>query len=798
LRNSQKELQTIMDTAPVAVTWSDINGNRQYINRAFHELFGYALEDIPTTTDFRRLAFPKATDLDAYTAQVIKQRELLEQGGKAVPMEVTLTCKDGSIRHVKEVGAIASSKRMAIYTDLTERKRMEEELRASREQLQTIMDATPVPVSWSDTETREIQYINKKFTELFGYTLEDISTVDDWRRMAYQEQAEYKKVVSSMPAVVDAHKHGEHVPNLERVITCKDGSTRFVQVSGVYAANKLVVIFTDLTEQKRVEESLRESENKFRDLAEKSPVGVYLIQDGLYRYVNGRFVGIHGYTIEELIDKKGMLDLAPPEDRQKIFAEIQRRFKGEVESLQYESRIVTKEGEIKNVVIYVSDTIYRGKPATIGTLLDITEQKRAEDALRESENKFRDLVEKSPVGVYLIQDNLYRYVNSRFAGIHGYTIEELVNKKGPLDFSLPEDVPKMRDNVKKGLRGAGGSFKTEFRILTKQREIKNVEVYGTHTIYQGKPAIVGTLLDITEQKRADGMLMDLFKDLEKKNTELETTYDELKESQRKIVQQEKMASIGQLAAGIAHEINNPVGFVMSNINSMGKYSERLSQFIKIQSEAVERLSKQEGDTAAVLDDLHKKRRALKIDYVANDFMKVVKESLEGTERVKRIVQDLKTFSHKDEDEHKPDDINEGIESTVNVVWNELKYKANVKKKYGKIPLTKCNLGQLNQVFMNLLINAVQSIEERGEISIKTERKDGDIVVAISDTGSGIPEDKISRIFEPFFTTKEVGKGTGLGLSIAYDIVKKHNGEILVASEIGKGTTFTVTIPIVER
>jgi len=290
----------------------------------------------------------------------------------------------------------------------------------------------------------------------------------------------------------------------------------------------------------------------------------------------------------------------------------------------------------------------------------------------------------------------------------------------------------------------------------------------------------------------------LLKDLEKNNIELAKTYDELRESQQKIIQQEKMASIGQLAAGVAHEINNPVGFVMSNINSMGKYSERLSQFIKIQSEAIDRLSKQEGDAAVVLDDLHEKRRALKIDYVANDFINVVKESLEGAERVKRIVQDLKTFSHKDDDEHRPGDINEGIESTINVVWNELKYKANMKKEYGKIPLTKCNLGQLNQVFMNLLINAVQAIEERGEISVKTEHRDGDIVISISDTGSGIQEDKINRIFEPFFTTKEVGKGTGLGLSIAYDIVKKHNGEIMVASEIGKGTTFTVTLPIVER
>ncbi|OGW22673.1 MAG: hypothetical protein A2077_07770 [Nitrospirae bacterium GWC2_46_6] len=168
------------------------------------------------------------------------------------------------------------------------------------------------------------------------------------------------------------------------------------------------------------------------------------------------------------------------------------------------------------------------------------------------------------------------------------------------------------------------------------------------------------------------------------------------------------------------------------------------------------------------------------------------------ERIKKIVQDLKSFSRVDEAERKTANINEGIESTVNIVWNELKYKATVKKEYGDIPPIKCNAGQLNQVFMNILINAVHAIEEQGEIIIKTRHEDNNIFISISDTGSGIPADKINRIFEPFFTTKEVGKGTGLGLSIAYDIVKKHNGDIIVESEVGKGTTFTVRIPVVEK
>jgi signal transduction histidine kinase len=173
-----------------------------------------------------------------------------------------------------------------------------------------------------------------------------------------------------------------------------------------------------------------------------------------------------------------------------------------------------------------------------------------------------------------------------------------------------------------------------------------------------------------------------------------------------------------------------------------------------------------------------------------------KESLDGADRVKMIVQNLKSFSRLDEAELKMADINTGIESTLAIVWNELKYKATVKKEYGDLPLTRCNLGELNQVFMNLLVNAAQAIDTKGEIIVRTGRENGSIFVTISDTGCGIPADRMNRIFEPFFTTKEVGKGTGLGLSIAYEIVKKHNGELSVQSEPGLGTIFRVTIPVV--
>jgi two-component system, NtrC family, sensor kinase len=279
-------------------------------------------------------------------------------------------------------------------------------------------------------------------------------------------------------------------------------------------------------------------------------------------------------------------------------------------------------------------------------------------------------------------------------------------------------------------------------------------------------------------------------EIKRKNRELETAYSELKTTQARILQQEKMASIGQLAAGVAHEINNPLGFIASNLGTLNKYINRVAEYTGTLTGV---LSSIQDDGA--LKTIEETRKKLKIDFIMEDAKKLVNESLDGAGRVKTIVQGLKSFSRVDDVECKLADINECLDSTINIVWNELKYKATLNKDYGELPLVKCNPQQLNQVFMNLLVNASQSIADRGAITIKTRRENGSICISITDTGSGIPAENLARIFEPFFTTKPVGKGTGLGLSITFDIVKKHNGDITVESEVGKGTTFFVRIPV---
>jgi two-component system, NtrC family, sensor kinase len=265
---------------------------------------------------------------------------------------------------------------------------------------------------------------------------------------------------------------------------------------------------------------------------------------------------------------------------------------------------------------------------------------------------------------------------------------------------------------------------------------------------------------------------------------------DLNEAQAHLVQQEKMASIGQLAAGVAHEINNPMGYITSNMNTLWKYAEKLARFIEIQNEAIERSADQATKTA--LGELKRQNR---LEYVMKDVRDLITESLEGSKRVSKIVQDLKSFSRAEGNEAVPTDLNECLRSTINVVRNEIKYVAELELHLGGLPLVLCRPQQIAQVVMNLLVNAAHAISGKGVITLSTTQVNGFVEISVSDTGCGIQPENLRKIFEPFFTTKDPGKGTGLGLAISYDIVKKHKGEILVQSEPGKGSTFTVLLPV---
>lgn len=273
-------------------------------------------------------------------------------------------------------------------------------------------------------------------------------------------------------------------------------------------------------------------------------------------------------------------------------------------------------------------------------------------------------------------------------------------------------------------------------------------------------------------------------DINANSSEQDQLNARLEQANRQLLQSEKLAAIGQLAAGVAHEINNPVGYVYSNLQSLGTYLEDLFRL----TDAV--------DAGASLEDLQAIKKNIDYSFLKGDLKDLLAESREGIERVKTIISAMKDFSHIDDEEFKLADVHRGIETTLNVVNNELKYKATVIRQFGDLPEVECISSQINQVVMNLLVNAAHAIEDFGEIIVRTRCDGNRAIIEVEDNGKGIAEENLHRIFEPFFTTKPVGKGTGLGLSLSFNIVQKHNGSITAEhAATGKGTCFRISLPL---
>jgi len=425
-------------------------------------------------------------------------------------------------------------------------------------------------------------------------------------------------------------------------------------------------------------------------------------------------------------------------------------------------------------------------------------------ALRESEGRFKELADILPALIWISNiDGKRIFVNQQFLHFTGLKAAECMN--GECIKLIHKDDLKTLLAVYDDIKTTHKTAEVEYRLNHKDgserwiletivpRKRKNGKVSG----------FMGCGIDISKQKQIEKSLEDTVEkrtlQLQKTNQVLEIEKEEqlglnnqLKETQGHLIQSEKMASIGQLAAGVAHEINNPLGYIYSNLNTLKGYLTDLEQVATL----ADKLAKQLPKDDALATEFNQLQKDLDLDFLQEDLQDLVKESIEGATRAKKIVQDLRDFSRIDKQESEIFDVEEGISATLNIVHNELKYKADIVKEFGGIEPFQCVGAQLNQVFMNLLVNAAHAIEDFGKITVRTGQQDKDhIWVEVEDTGKGIPDDVKSKIFDPFFTTKPVGKGTGLGLSLSYKIIQDHQGRLEVDSVVGKGTKFRVILPI---
>lgn len=407
--------------------------------------------------------------------------------------------------------------------------------------------------------------------------------------------------------------------------------------------------------------------------------------------------------------------------------------------------------------------------------------------------------------IILNADAVVSFVNRTTEEMLGYSVCEIIGKPAGL---VVDDEDMKLFLFLKGIVRQRIMRNYEMNYLNKKGEKIPVSVNAS-IIYdeEKKPlCIIMTARDMRQTlelihnlKETKAMLEDKVKT---RTHAIEQAHKELKDTQSQFVQREKMASIGQLAAGVAHEINNPMGFVNSNLNTLTSYVIGIKELLNMYGWLEESIKNKDYERAYTLvQDIEGFKQDIDFEFAIEDMDKLVSESNDGVERVMEIVRSLREFSHTTEPNMAEFDVNEGLESTIKMLWNELKYKVDVIKEYGDVPKISAFPTQINQVFTNILVNAAHAMPAKGEIKIKTylERfmstNNGWVVIELSDTGVGMSPDVKAKIFDPFFTTKPVGMGTGLGLSITYEIIKKHGGTIDVESEEGKGAKFIIRLPI---
>ena len=402
-----------------------------------------------------------------------------------------------------------------------------------------------------------------------------------------------------------------------------------------------------------------------------------------------------------------------------------------------------------------------------------------------SEKEYRALFESSRDAIMMLDSGGFFDCNKATLGMFRFVSKEQFILRHPADLS-----PEFQPNGQKSSVMSDGYIQAALKEGWQFFEWTHCRLDGTLFVaevllgrfeFREKSVLQAVVRDITERKASENAL--------------KKAYTDLKNMQDQLLQSEKMATVGQLAAGVAHEINNPAGFVMSNLDTLEHYVEDFRNLLEKYAETEPYLKGAGMPQAALLqDDIDRLKQEKEFDAVFEDLPHLIKESQDGMKRIKRIVADLRTFSHTDAGLWEEADIHELIQSALNIAWNEIKYKAEVVKEYADIPRIRCYPQQLSQVFLNLFVNAVQAISEKGTIAIRTY-VDGDmVVVKVIDNGCGMSEDVCRHVFEPFFTTKPVGQGTGLGLSLAYNIIEKHKGKIDVTSRPREGSVFTIRLP----
>jgi PAS domain S-box-containing protein len=825
LKESEERYRALVANIPGAVyrCTYDNEWTMTFLSDAIVEIVGYPASDFINNSvrSFSSIIYPEDRDkINIF---------LRKSGERRQPyiLEYRMICADGSIRWVYDKGqGIYSTEENSVLfldgviLDITERKRAEENLRYTQEFLNAVLKNLPVGVFIKDAEERRFMYWNTASEELFGYSREDALGKNEEELFSSVEcidlEAQDRQVIKTGSGVDIAEKYMETPHKGDRVFHTK----KVPLFDGLGQLRYILGIAEDITERKQNEQEL----SRLALVAQKTQNAVVITDEkGCIDWVNEGFTRLTGYRLEEIKGKTPGSFLQGPKTDQNTVQEIRKSLK-KCRHFDGELFNYNKNGNGYWISISIAP-IYHPQTAEfqgfIAVESDITERKNTEEALRESESHYRSIVETASEGVWMFDaDSNTTFANSRIAEMLGYTVEEMMTRS--LFYFLDEESQEIAKTYIERRR-QGIQERHDFKFIRRDGShlwaiVSATPMFNLQGEFEG---VLRMITDISDRKNFEEALQESESQLRQKNEELAKAFQELQHTHSMMVQNEKMVSLGQLVAGVAHEINNPVNFIYGNISHAKDYFQDILNLIKLYQK----------EYPCPSQKIQYEIEGIDLDFILEDLPNLLNSMKMGAERIRSIVLSLKNFSRLDEAEQKAVDIHEGIDSTLLILGHRLKEqpdrpKINILKEYGNLPPIQCYPGELNQVFMNILSNAIDALEdalENGEwkgaelsemmtcpfpsIRLRTDvkyqsknsHKPSHIIIRIADNGMGIPLEIQKRLFDPFFTTKPVGKGTGLGLSISYKIiVEKHLGKIRCISAPDQGAEFVIELPVKMR